>query len=250
MENIGKEFLELTKYTKMKGQSDQEKGVPSPALDMPYDENAESIELPNPKINLGEFDLTELIETRRSVRTYSKESLKLEELSYLLWATQGVKEIVNPKPDYAVTLRTVPSAGARHPFETFLLINNVEGLKPGIYRYVATKHMLVAFDLSDGIDKKISKACLGQRFIEKSAVTFIWVADIYKTIWRYKERSYRYALLDAGHVCQNLYLTASTINSGVCAIAAYDDDALNRLLGIDGEAQFSIYVATLGKLRE
>lgn len=250
MNKIGKEFLELTKYTRMEGESDQEKGIKAPAIDMPYRLDAETICLPDPKsIELDNVNIIELIEQRRSVRQYSKQALTLEELSYTLWATQGVKEVLEPQPGYEVTLRTVPSAGARHPFETFLLINNVEGITPGIYRYVATKHILVAFDLSEGIAKEVSKACLGQRFIERSAVTFIWVADIYKTIWRYKERSYRYAMLDAGHVCQNLYLTAGTIQSGVCAIAAYNDDVLNGLLQLDGNMQFSIYVATLGKLR-
>ncbi len=250
MNNIGKEFLEQTKYTKMKGKSDQEKGVKAPIIDMPFDQEAEMIDLPDHSEVESNSNLHDLITNRRSVREYSKESLTLHELSYLLWTTQGVKEILEPMPEYKVTLRTVPSAGARHPFETFLLINNVEGVKPGIYRYLASKHKLIEFNVTEGMNKKVSKACLGQRFIEKSAVTFIWVADIYKTIWRYKERSYRYALLDAGHVCQNLYLSASTINSGVCAIAAYDDDEMNRILELDGEDQFTIYLATLGKVRK
>ena len=66
--------------------------------------------------------------------------------------------------------------------------------------------------------------------------------------WRYGERAFRYIHLDAGHVCQNLYLASECIQSGVCAIAAFDDDELNALLGLDGEEQFAVYMATVGKL--
>jgi SagB-type dehydrogenase family enzyme len=65
--------------------------------------------------------------------------------------------------------------------------------------------------------------------------------------WRYGERGYRYLYLDAGHVCQNLYLAAESINCGVCAIAAFSDDDMNSLLKIDGVEQYVIYLATVGK---
>jgi SagB-type dehydrogenase family enzyme len=65
--------------------------------------------------------------------------------------------------------------------------------------------------------------------------------------WRYGERGYRYMHLDAGHVCQNLYLSAESIDCGVCAIAAFQDEEINSVLGIDGEEEFVIYVATVGK---
>jgi SagB-type dehydrogenase family enzyme len=69
----------------------------------------------------------------------------------------------------------------------------------------------------------------------------------YRMTWRYGERGYRYLLLDAGHVCQNLYLAAEPIGCGVCAIAAFFDDKLNAALGLDGEKQFAVYLATVGK---
>lgn len=66
--------------------------------------------------------------------------------------------------------------------------------------------------------------------------------------WRYSERGYRYLFIDAGHACQNLYLGAEAIECGVCAIAAFDDVIMNQLLGLDGESQFVIYLATVGKI--
>ena len=83
--------------------------------------------------------------------------------------------------------------------------------------------------------------------MDPSAVTFIWAAMAYRMKWRYGERSYRYLHLDAGHVCQNLYLVAEDINSGVCGIAAFEDEDINSALNLDGEDQFVVYIATLGK---
>ena len=166
----------------------------------------------------------------------------MEQLSYLLWCTQGVKAVFQG----AATLRNVPSAGARHAFETYLLINKVEGITPGLYRFLGLEHSLIPVLLDKDIADKITKACLNQNFVKSSAVTFLWIAVPYRMNWRYGERGYRYLYLDAGHVCQNLYISAESINCGTCAIAAYADDELNQILGLDGKEQFVIYLATVG----
>lgn len=243
MPEIGKEFMEFTKY-KYLGESDQSQGLPQPPLERDYDIKANQIKLPPPdSLSLGNMPLVEAIVNRRSTRQYEDTSLTLEELSFLLWCTQGVKRT---KPGVA-TLRTVPSAGCRHPFETWLLINNVEGVKKGLYSFIASEHKLVEVTTNDGIAERVVAGCCGQGFVGTSAVTFIWAADVYRTKWRYGERSYRYIHLDAGHVSQNLYLSAESIGCGVCAIAAFDDDEINGVLGLDGEKQFVVYVNTVGK---
>jgi SagB-type dehydrogenase family enzyme len=160
-----------------------------------------------------------------------------------LWATQGVKKTTS-RPS---TLRTVPSAGARHPFETFLLVNRVEDIKPGLYRFAALKHALLEVNQAEDVNQMITHACQDQEQVANSAVTFIWVAVLERMYWRYVERSYRYLFLDAGHVCQNLYLAAEAIHSGVCGIAAFDDELLNQAVGADGEDLFVVYAASLGK---
>ena len=242
---IGKEFMEKTRYEHME-QSDQNKGLPQPPLELDYDKEKAVIDLPAPSaIRAGTYDLRKAIESRRSVRDYAAKPLTLEELSWLLWCTQGVKEVAGR----SATLRTVPSAGARHALETYLLVNRVEGVKPGLYRFLATRHKLVEVNLEKGLADRAADACLRQNMVKTSAVTFIWVAVTYRMCWRYGERGYRYIHLDAGHVCQNLYLAAEAIGSGVCAIGAYDDEEINGLLGIDGEEQFVIYIATTGKKR-
>lgn len=241
--NIGQEFLEKTKY-KYLGISDQDKGVAQPPIEKAYDKKQNIIDLPNPrKIELGNIELIEAIEKRRSLRKYSNKPLTLEEVSYLLWCTQGIKEI-RPIP---ITRRNVPSAGSRHAFETYLLINNVEGLRPGVYRFLAVDHKLVEVNLKEDNADRITDACLKQTMVKKSAVTFLWSAVPYRMKWRYGERAYRYLLLDVGHVCQNLYLAAEDIKGGACAIAAYEDDAINDILNLDGKEEFVIYIATVGK---
>jgi SagB-type dehydrogenase family enzyme len=141
----------------------------------------------------------------------------------------------------------VPSAGARHAFETLLCINRVAGLPPGLYRFLALDHALIEENLEPAFADRLVEACLGQTFVKTCAATFIWVAEVYRMTYRYGERGYRYLHLDAGHVCQNLYLAAETIECGVCAIAAFEDDDVNRVLGLDGEQRFAIYLGTAGK---
>lgn len=234
--------MERTKH-KYLGESDQSKGLPQPPLTQGVD-GLPIIDLPAPQgIQVKPIDLTQAINRRKSLRKYSQLPLTLAELSYLLWCTQGVREVTS-RP---ATLRTVPSGGSRHPFETYLLVNRVEGLEPGLYRFVSVEHKLVPIDLSVGFADNITNAAHKQPFVRTSAVTFIWVAVAYRSVWRYQERAYRDLFLDAGHVCQNLYLAAEAVESGCCAVAAYDDDEINALLGIDGEEQFAIYLATLGK---
>lgn len=244
MNSIGRVFMEKTKYQYLE-ESDQDLGLPQPPLELSCPEGAEVVSLPKiEQIKTQSLDLTEAINRRETCRKYRREALTIDELAHLLWCTQGVKRVTS-RP---VTLRTVPSAGARHAFETFLLINNVEGLQPGLYKYVALEHKLRVVNLKAGLAESIVQITGNQKFIADSAVTFIWTASIYRMKWRYGERSYRYIHLDAGHVGQNLYLAAQTVGSGVCAIAAFDDDALNDLLGLDGDEQFAVYLATVGKV--
>jgi SagB-type dehydrogenase family enzyme len=242
----GREFMEKTKYTYI-GKSDQQNGVPQPPLELPPDPGLPVFELPRPEmLAIPPLDLRAAIEHRRSIRNYAHEPLLLEELSFLLWCTQGVQQTSGTH----WTLRTVPSAGARHAFETYLLASDVEGLVPGLYRYLALSHRLQQITADPTISHRITAACFDQQFILRCGVVFLWTAVPYRMTWRYGERGYRDLHLDAGHVCQNLYLAAEVVGCGVCAVAAFDDDAMNGLLGINGMDQFLIYLATVGKRPE
>jgi SagB-type dehydrogenase family enzyme len=124
-------------------------------------------------------------------------------------------------------------------------VNRVEGVDPGLYHYAALSHRLFRLPAREDVAGRIRAACLDQPMITAAAV-FIWAAEIHRMTWRYGERGYRYIFIDAGHACQNLYLAAEAVDCGVCAIGAFDDDALNALLGLDGRDIFVIYCAAAG----
>ena len=243
MQPTGQIFMEKTRYSSL-SRADQFQGFPAPSLEKSIPKDGKLISLPRPaKISVPPLDLRSAIESRRSIRQYASDSLTLEELAYLLWCTQGIVQKHEP---YA-TFRNVPSAGGRHAFETYLLVNQVNGLEPGLYRYLAFSHRLLIMETSPDIADRLTEACLRQNIVRDSAVTFIWSCVIYRMAWRYSERAYRLVLLDAGHVCQNLYLAAEQLNCGVCAIGAFDDELIAGLLGIDVVDEFVIYCATVGK---
>jgi len=239
MTGIGRDFLERTEYRHLEP-SEQERGLPQPPLEIRLGDG-ESIELPEGKRDAGPA-LWRVMSERRSVREYGAESLSVADLATLLWATQGVTRVIPGR----ATFRTVPSAGARHAFETVVLANRVDGLERATYQYLAVDHRLLRLDAFPGLAEKMAEACLGQRMVAENAATFVWVADRARMAWRYGERGTRYLFLDAGHVCQNLYLAAEAIGAGVCAIAAFDDRRLNELLGLDGIDRFAVYVASVG----
>lgn len=222
---------------------DQKLGVPMPPLQKPYPPGASLIELvPPAMIKVGSMPLIDAIRMRQSQRKYLPRPLSLEELSFLLWATQGVKTIIM---DGYATRRTVPSGGSRHPFETYLAVQRVESLIPGWYRYLAIEHKLLLLTEDADIGVKIAEACAD--FAQASAVTFIWTAVPYRSEWRYGPLSPKLIAQDSGHVCQNLYLACTAIQAGTCAVGAYSQAKIDALLGVDGVDEFTIYCAPVGK---
>jgi len=203
--------------------------------------------IPLPRLNswsIPPCDLQTAIANRASHRQFTAESLSLEELAFLLWATQGVREVIHE----AAVLRTVPSAGCRHPFETYLAVVRVAELQNGIYRYLPLDHTLVFVREIDQLPAQLTAATHGQSFTGQAAVTFIWTVIPERTEWRYAEASYKVIVLDAGHVCQNLYLACEAISAGTCAIAAYNQSLSDRLIGVNGEDEFVVYIAPVGKV--
>lgn len=220
--------------------SDQELNLPQPPLQKPYDVSAKIIALPEVTESvIKKTNILDILRDRKSNRVYSAERLTLDELSFLLWATQGVKGI---RGNNYCTLRPVPSAGARHPFETYLAVNRVEGLTPGVYRYLAIAHELLLIKEDNTLKEKLTELTAGQKFVGKSAVTFIWSAIPYRSEWRYSTDAHKTILLDAGHVCQNLYIACEAIGCGTCAVAAYDQEKIDSYLELDGEEELVVYL--------
>lgn len=228
--------------------SAQHQGIPAPPMQDPADDSLPRIALPTLESCvevLGEKPLVELISQRKSRRRFTNDMLRLEELSFLLWSTQGQRDPGAGQPQF----RTVPSAGARHSFETYLFIQRVEKVVAGLYRYLPLSHELVLHSTLDShFRKNLVMAVFGQKFVADGAVVFVWVAVPERMEWRYLEAAHRVMLLDAGHICQNLYLSCEVINGGTCAVAAYDQEAMDQLLGVDGENRFTVYLAPVGRV--
>jgi SagB-type dehydrogenase family enzyme len=226
--------------------TDQSMGVPPPPIEKGYSADAKRIDLvpPDKFQALPKTDLLSAITKRRSRRRFSETSLTLEELSFLLWATQGVRE----QSGAGHARRTVPSAGARHALETYLCVLNVEGLHKGFYRYLPLEHQLVVEYRDERAARNIGRAAFRQSWMSGAATIFIWSAIPYRMEWRYGLAAHKVILLDAGHVCQNLYLACEAISAGTCAVAAYDQELMDQLLRIDGKDEFVIYLGAVGKV--
>jgi SagB-type dehydrogenase family enzyme len=220
-------------------------GTPPPVPEKPVAPGTKIIPLSDPELLPDQtVNFLELIELRATVRQYSDVPLTFKELSYLLWCTQGVKMGL---PNCG-SARNVPSAGGRHAFETYLYIQHVQGLHPGLYRYLAFEHALLPLTADEAAGEQFRSAFRAKNMTANNAVTFVWAAVLERMTNRFGTRAYRYLFLDAGHVCQNLYLAAQTIKTGVCAIGAFSDDKLNQALGLDGKAEFAVYAASVGRI--
>ena len=226
--------------------TDQSRGMAPPPIEKPYAADGERIDLV-PKgtwRGISTIDLISAIQDRSSHRQFTADPLSLEEVSFLLWATQGIRTKVSE----STALRTVPSAGCRHALETYLCVLHVTGMEPGIYRYLPVEHQLLVVSREPGLAKKITAAALNQSFVGKAPVSFIWTTMPYRMEWRYDIAAHKVIALDAGHVCQNLYLACSAIHAGTCAVAAYHQQLMDDLLGVDGENEFTLYLAPVGKI--
>lgn len=226
--------------------TDQGRGVEAPPIEKPAPPDAARIDLepPGSWSGIGSIDLAAAIAGRRSHRQFLPDPISLDELAFLLWATQGMRE----RSGGPSAFRVVPSAGCRHSFETYICALQVDGLEQGIYRYLATSHQLLLVAQPPDLGHAVARAALGQPFVGKGAVTFIWTTIPYRMEWRYGLAAHKVIAIDAGHVCQNLYLAAAAVGCGTCAVAAYDQHAMDSLVGIDGEEEFTIYLAPVGRV--
>jgi SagB-type dehydrogenase family enzyme len=228
------------------GKTDQNQGVRPPLLQKPVPEDARRIDLTSPEQwgDVQEISLLTAIFGRQSRRAFTGEQLTLNDLSFLLWATQGVREVAGP---FAAP-RMVPSAGCRHSFETYLAVLNVQDVEPGIYRFLPLEHQIVLVREYPNLGPALVDATLGQKFCGNSAVTFIWTTIPYRTEWRYGLAAHRVILIDAGHVGQNLYLACEAIGAGTCTVGAYNQESMDELLGVDGDNELTVYLAPVGRV--
>ncbi len=238
-ESLGHRYLQATKCSR-EGRERQAPPVIQRTERWKTYPEAEKVKLPRTWPEQG-ADFLSILQHRRSVRDFVAKPMSLEELALLLWASQGITGQVG-----SFFFRTAPSAGALYPMETYLAIQRVDGLDPGIYHFDVQGFRLERLSvLSPG--QPLADACLGQGFMAQAPVNFIWTAIFRRNMVKYGHRGLRYILLDAGHICQNLLLAAGFLGLGGCPVAAFFDDEVNGLLGVDGQEESVLYLASLGR---
>lgn len=206
-----------------------------PAVVTEHYANDSTIMLPKPKLD-SNTSIEEALLERESIRSYKNEPLTLDELSQLLWSAQGVTREWGG--------RTTPSAGATYPLETYVIVGNVRGLKPGLYRYLPGEHAIELVYYGD-VKGNLS-ACAGQRWVGDCAFDIVFAADYERTTRIYGDRGLRYVHMEAGHAAQNVYLQCVSTGCGTVVVGAFDDTCVKRLLELPG-GQEPLYIMPVGR---
>ena len=238
MSDAGDRFQRETKYDPDKMPEHRLNWQARPELYKEYPEAA--------KIELPRFEpprpmsLDQALKQRKSIRDFRDKPISKGQLAYLLWASTGIQRV-----EAGYEFRTAPSAGALYPIETYLTVNNVKGLEPGIYHYSIRSHRLE--QLRQGsFRRQTAEAALGQGMCATACVVFLWSAVFERCKWKYGQRAYRYIYLDAGHIAENLALAAASLDRGSCEIGALYDDRANEIVCIDGIEESVICMAAVG----
>ncbi len=237
-EGIGERFQRETKYIRSSIRANAPDWSKKPPLYKTYPD-AERFSLPDPK-QVETLSTAEALAKRRSIRHFTHHDLGLVQLSFLLWAANGIQRV-----ERGHEFRTAPSAGALYPIETYLTVDRVSGLPPGIYHYDVRQHGLEQLRTGQ-FGHEVTMATGGQKMCLEAPVTFMWTAIFERSKWKYDERAYRYIYLDAGHIAENLALAATSIGLGTCQIGALFDDEVNAIIGVDGASESIIYMSVVG----
>lgn len=226
--------------------SDQMQKLPQPPLvKAPMTDNVMALPRNFEDLKLND-KFSDLLYLRKSHRVYTEETISLLELSFILYAIQGIKDIRGK--NYA-TLRTVPSGGARHGFETYIIIKYSSDLKPGLYHYLPMNHELEFLKSIEDLNETMDASCERQTWATKASAIFYFTATPYRFEWRYGIHAHRPALIDLGHVGQNMYLATTALRLGTCGLASFDQSYCDAMLGIDGNEEFTVYVHPVGTIK-
>jgi SagB-type dehydrogenase family enzyme len=238
MNDIGDKYQQETKYGPDRMPGHRLIWENKPPLYKEYPE-AQKFKLPPFELNQP-LSLDRILKQRKSIRNFQDKAISQVQLSYLLWASTGIQRIED-----GYEFRTVPSAGALYPIETYVVVNNVRKLEAGIYHYSVRSHELEQLKQGD-FKQSITVGALGQGMCAAAAAVFVWSAVFERCKWKYGQRAYRYIYLDAGHIAENLALAAVSLNLGSCEIGALYDDHVNVILGIDGTEESVLCMAVVG----
>ncbi len=196
------------------------------------------VKMPKPEMS-SKVPVEEALFMRRSVREYKSDALKLSEVSQLLWAAQGITDPMG--------FRNAPSAGALYPLEVYLIVGNVNNLSTGIYKYKPKGHELVMLAKGDK-RSELSVAASRQSWVKNCAAALVFSAVYERTTQKYGERGIRYVHIETGHVAQNIYLQAFSLNLGTVVVGAFDDDKVKKVLNMPSKEQ-PLVIMPIGRIK-
>ena len=245
---FGREFMKCPDLTLPGPATDREKRIPHPPLTKPVSGEVVSLGGFDGEIQAGDF--AGLLSSRRSVRNFDSNAwLTRGQLAFLLWSAQGVDKVLGD--DY-LSLRTVPSGGARHPFEIYIAARNVDGLAGGLYRYLpfgSVGQRQAGVEYIGGLTGKteLAEMLAGQKWASNASVVMFFSCTPYRAEWRYGSRAHRVMLIDLGHAGQNVMLSACALGLSSCCMAAFSQRHCDAVLGLDGESEYTVYAIAVGR---
>ncbi len=237
-DGIGERFQRETKYDRRR--------MPRGSLDLDgkppiYKEYPHARKISLPAIDrCGDMSLYEALLRRKSLRRFLDTPISLENLSSLLWTSSGIQ-----RREMGFAFRTVPSAGALYPVESYVIAERIDGLERGVYHYQVKSHQLEELKLGD-FSEAIARAALGQAMCAHAAAVVVFTAVFKRTVWKYRQRGYRYVYIEAGHMAQNLSLASISIGLGCCHAGALFDNEVNEIIGVDGIQESVLYLSAVG----
>jgi SagB-type dehydrogenase family enzyme len=200
---------------------------------------ARRVALAPPSVDYGP-SAARAISERRSTRSYSTEPMSLAELSQVLFLTTGISA-----DRWGNARRTAPSSGALYPIETYVVVHNVEGVDRGVYHYALREHELELVRAGDMRERVVDQA-IEQEFLGECGAVVFLTQILQRMRPKYQDRSYRYGLIEAGHLGENGYLAAQSLGLGACGVGAFMDDQINEMLGLDGVEEAAVYMLAVG----
>jgi len=202
------------------------------------------VKLPSPRTS-GDQSFEEILLKRRTRRDFQKSSLSNAEISQILWAAYGLKEPERGKPQTGKAVRTCPSAGALFPLEIYLIAGDIFDISSGFYHFIPDEHALELIHDKD-LREDLYNYAYSREMIRTAPASLVYIAIESRVLDRFGERGrQRYIPMDIGHSAQNVYLQAEALGLGTCAIGAFDDEGLTRVLDLPAE-EIPMYIMPVG----
>lgn len=200
------------------------------------------IELGKPRKTSLRRNLSNILLHRSSNRDFIFSKISKEEISTLLFFSAGITKRVK---DWNKASRFYPSAGARYPSEVYLIVFSSDDFAKGLYHYNVKTHSLELL-LKEDLKKQVFKV-IKQKWVKRASVLLIVTSVISRSEVKYNSRAYRFCLIEAGHLGQNIYLVSTALNLKCCAIGGFIDEDINSLLDFDDNNEFASYILAIGK---